>query len=128
MKTGTIKKSINWEELLGANPILKNRKEIWFVNELDNEISLTQITRVKIKDREYSINYYSSYEVEELQIKDNRAILILELKYDKKKKKGLKKVNYNFTEVICYFLVTFFEERLEKDQDFQAVMKELDKY
>ena len=85
METGTIKKSINWEELLGANPILKNRKEIWFINELDNEISLTQITRVKIKEKEYSINYYSSYEVEELQIKDNRAILILELKYDKKK-------------------------------------------
>jgi len=50
------------------------------------------------------------------------------LKYNKQTKKGLKKVNYNFYKVITYFLVRFFEERLQNDKEFQVIIKELEKY
>ena len=127
METGTIKKEINWQKVFGSNPCMKNRKEIWFFNELGKQISLTRIIKVKIGEGEYILNYYDSEEVEELQIKNNRSLSLLELKYNKQTKKGLKKVNYNFYKVICYFLFEFFSNRLEKDEDFQSIMKELQK-
>ena len=107
---------------------MKNRKEIWFFNELGKQISLTRIIKVKIGEGEYILNYYDSEEVEELQIKNNRSLSLLELKYNKQTKKGLKKVNYNFYKVITYFLVRFFEERLQNDKEFQVIIKELEKY
>ena len=45
------------------------------------------------------------------------------------KKNDLKKeVNYDFTEVIIYFLYKFFKNRLENDKEFQMVMENLKKY
>ena len=126
METVTLKKEINWEKILGFAPKIKNRKEILFVNELEKRDSITKIIKVKIGEGEYILNYYDSEEVEELQIKNNRSLSLLELKYNKQTKKGLKKVNYNFYKVICYFLFEFFSDRLEKDEDFQSIMKELE--
>ena len=128
METVKIKKSINWKKLLGEDPKIKNRKEIRFFNGLGEIDYLTKIIKVKIDNQEYVMSYYNSYEVEEIEIKNNRAVLLLSLKYDKKNDEGYKKVNYEFAEVIVYFLFEFFKDRLEKDQDFQAIMKELDKY
>ena len=128
MESLLIKKEINWQKVFGSNPCMKNRKEIRFFNGLGEIDYLTKIIKVKIDNQEYIMSYYNSYEVEEIEIKNNRAVLLLSLKYDKKNDEGYKKVNYNFYKVITYFLVRFFEERLEKDQDFQAVMKELEKY
>lgn len=129
METGTNKKSINWQKVFGSNPCMKNRKEIRFFNGLGEIDYLTKIIKVKIDNQEYIMSYYyGSNEVEEIEIKNNRSVLILSLKYDKKKNEGVKKVNYNFYKVICYFLVEYFKDRLEKDQDFQAIMKELEKY
>ena len=128
METVTIKKRINWEELLGANPIIKNRKITGFFDELEKESFLTRSIKLKIADKEYIMYQNLSNEFEEIIIKSNRAVLILSLKYDKKKKKVTKKVNYEFAEVIVYFLVTFFEERLKNDKEFRAIMEYLKKY
>ena len=128
METVKIKKSINWKKLLGEDPKIKNRKEIRFFNGLGEIDYLTKIIKVKIDNQEYVMSYYNSYEIEEIEIENNRAVLLLSLKYDKKNDEGYKKVNYEFAEVIVYFLFEFFKDRLEKDQDFQAIMKELDKY
>lgn len=121
MESVTLKKEINWDELLGANPKIKNCKEIRFFNELEKQISLTKITKIKVSDQEYIMNYYDSEEVEELQIKNNRGLLLLELKYNKKTGDLKKKVNYDFYKVIIYFLFNFFGERLKDDQEFQDI-------
>lgn len=121
MESVTLKKEINWDELLGANPKIKNCKEIRFFNELGKQISLTKITKIKVSDQEYIMNYYDSEEVEELQIKNNRGLLLLELKYNKKTGDLKKKVNYDFYKVIIYFLFNFFGERLKDDQEFQDI-------
>lgn len=128
MESVTLKKEINWEELLGANPILKNRKEIVFFNHLDKQIFLTRIIKIKISDQEYIMSCYDSEEVEEIQVKNKMSLVLLEVKYYKKKNDLKKKVNYNFAEVICYFLVEYFKDRLENDKEFQAIKKFLEKY
>ena len=129
MESLLIKKEINWQKVFGSNPCMKNRKEIRFFNGLGEIDYLTKIIKVKIDNQEYIMSYYyGSNEVEEIEIKNNRAVLLLSLKYDKKNDEGYKKVNYEFAEVIVYFLFEFFKDRLEKDQDFQAIMKELEKY
>ena len=107
---------------------MKNRKEIRFFNGLGEIDYLTKIIKVKIDNQEYIMSYYyGSNEVEEIEIKNNRAVLLLSLKYDKKNDEGYKKVNYNFYKVICYFLVEYFKDRLEKDENFESIMKELEK-
>lgn len=121
MESVKIQRKINWDELLGANPKIKNCKEIRFFNELGKQISLTKITKIKVSDQEYIMNYYDSEEVEELQIKNNRGLLLLELKYNKKTGDLKKKVNYDFYKVIIYFLFNFFGERLKDDQEFQDI-------
>ena len=127
MKTGTIKKEINWQRVLGDDPILKNRKVIIFADG-EKERSITRIVKVKIGSKEYILNQYLSKNIEEIEIKNNRAILLLSLKYDKKKNDLKKEVNYDSTEVIIYFLYNFFKNRLEDDKEFQMVMENLKKY
>lgn len=129
METGTNKKSINWQKVFGSNPCMKNRKEIRFFNGLGEIDYLTKIIKVKIDNQEYIMSYYyGPNEVEEIEIKNNRSVLILSLKYDKKKNDLKKEVNYDFTEVIIYFLYKFFKNRLENDKEFQMVMENLKKY
>jgi len=128
MESLLIKKEINWQKVFGSNPCMKNRKEIRFFNGLGEIDYLTKIIKVKIDNQEYIMSYYyGSNEVEEIEIKNNRAVLLLSLKYDKKNDEGYKKVNYNFYKVICYFLVEYFKDRLEKDENFESIMKELEK-
>lgn len=128
METVTLKKEINWEKILGFAPKIKNRKEIWFFNELGKQISLTKIIKVKIGEGEYILNYYDSEEVEEIEIKNKKSILLLSLKYDKKTGKLKKKVNYNFSEIIIYFLETFFQKRIQNDKEFNSIKKMLEEY
>ena len=128
MESVRIRKEINWKKLLGGNPIIKNRKEIKFSGELDNSMYLTRIIKVKILEEEYIFNQYISNKSEEIEIKNKKSILLLSLKYDKKNNELTKQVNYHFAEVICYFLVTFFEERLKNDKEFRAIMEYLKKY
>ena len=125
MESLLIKKEINWQKVFGSNPCMKNRKEIRFFNGLGEIDYLTKIIKVKIDNQEYIMSYYyGSNEVEEIEIKNNRAVLLLSLKYDKKNDEGYKKVIYK---VICYFLVEYFKDRLEKDENFESIMKELEK-
>lgn len=128
METVTIKKSINWEELLGANPILKNRKVIIFSDDSEKEESLTRIVKVKLGNQEYIMNHYDSREIEQIEIKNNRSVLLLKLNYNKKTEKLVKKVNYDFAEIITYFLVEFFSNRLENDKEFRSIREYLKKY
>lgn len=128
METVTIKKSINWQKILGGNPIIKNRKEIKFSGELDNSMYLTRIIKVKILEEEYILNQYISNKSEEIEIKNKKSILLLSLKYDKKTGKLKKKVNYNFSEIIIYFLETFFQKRIQNDKEFNSIKKMLEEY
>ena len=128
METVILKKEINWQKILGGTPIIKNRKEIKFSGELDNSMYLTRIIKVKILEEEYILNQYISNKSEEIEIKNKKSILLLSLKYDKKTGKLKKKVNYNFSEIIIYFLYKFFKNRLENDKEFQMVMENLKKY
>ena len=128
MENVKIKKSINWEELLGANPIIKNCKIIIFGDNLGKEVTITKILKIKIGDQEYILNHHISKEVEEIEIKDNRALLLLKLKYDKKNNELNKQLNYNFTEIITYFLYEFFGDRLKDDREFQAIKECLKEY
>lgn len=128
MENVKIKKSINWEELLGANPIIKNCKIIIFADNLGKEMTLTKILKIKIGDNEYIANHYISKEVEEIEIKNNRTLLLLKLKYDKKNNELNKQLNYNFTEIITYFLYEFFGDRLKDDREFQAIKECLKEY
>lgn len=128
MESVRIRKEINWEKVLGGKPKIKNRKEIKFFGELDNSIYLTKIIKVKILEEEYILNQYISNKSEEIEIKNKKSVLLLSLKYDKKNNELTKQVNYHFAEVICYFLVTFFDKRLQNDKEFIAVKKILEKY
>lgn len=128
METVTLKKEINWKELLGANPIIKNCKIIIFADNLGKEMTLTKILKIKIGDNEYIANHYISKEVEEIEIKNNRTLLLLEIKYNKKTKIGTKQVNYDFAEVITYFLYEFFSDKLENDKQFKDIKEYLKKY
>ena len=128
METVTIKKSINWEELLGANPILKNRKVIIFSDDSEKEESLTRIVKVKLGNQEYIMNHYDSREIEQIEIKNNRSVLLLKLNYNKKTEKLVKKVNYDFCEIVIYFLESFFEKRLKNDKEFNTMREYLKKY
>lgn len=119
-------KEIKWEKVLGGKPRIKNRKVIIFDD--DSEKALTRIVKVKIDNKEYIMNHYNSEKLEEISIKNNRALSLLELKYDKKNNTGLKKVNYEFVEVIAYFLITFFEKRLRNDKEFNSIKKILEEY
>ena len=84
MESVKIQKKINWKELLGATPIIKNCKIIIFADNLGKEMTLTKILKIKIGDNEYIANHYISKEVEEIEIKNNRTLLLLEIKYNKK--------------------------------------------
>lgn len=128
METVTLKKEINWQKILGGNPIIKNRKEIKFSGELDNSMYLTRIIKVKILEEEYILNQYISNKSEEIEIKNKKSILLLSLKYDKKTGKLKKKVNYNFSEIIIYFLETFFQKRIQNDKEFNSIKKMLEEY
>ena len=121
METVTLKKEINWQKILGFAPKIKNRKVIIFSDDSEKEESLTRIVKVKLGNQEYIMNHYVSEETEEINIKNNRALLLLELEYNKKTNDLKKKVNYDFTEIITYFLLNFFGERLKEDQEFQAI-------
>lgn len=74
------------------------------------------------------MNHYISKKVEEIEIKNNRTLLLLKLKYDKKNNELNKQLNYNFTEIITYFLYEFFENRLKDDKEFEDIKEYLKKY
>lgn len=128
METVTIKKSINWKKILGFAPKIKNRKVIIFSDDSEKEESLTRIVKVKLGNQEYVMNHYVSKKTEEINIKNNRSVLLLELQYNRKTNDLKKKVNYDFAEIITYFLVQFFGERLKADREFQAVNECLKEY
>lgn len=128
MESVKIQRKINWKELLGATPIIKNCKIIIFGDNLGKEVTITKILKIKIGDQEYILNHYISKKVEEIEIKNNRALLLLKLKYDKKNNELNKQLNYNFTEIITYFLYEFFENRLKDDKEFEDIKEYLKKY
>ena len=128
METVILKKEINWQKILGFAPKIKNRKITRFFNELEKIEELTQIIKVKVGEKEYILNHYNSNEVEEIQIKNDKSILLLELKYNKKTNDLKKRVNYDFTEIIVYFLFEFFSDRLENDKEFREIREYLKKY
>lgn len=128
METVTIKKSINWERILGSTPKIKNCKIIIFGDNSGKEMTITRIIKIKIGDQEYIMNNYVSRESEEISIKNKRSEILLELEYNKTTNKGKKKINYNFTEVITYFLVEFFGNRLKDDKEFKEIKEYLNKY
>ena len=128
METVTIKKSINWKKILGFAPKIKNRKVIIFSDDSEKEESLTRIVKVKLGNQEYIMNNYVSRESEEISIKNKRSEILLELEYNKTTNKGKKKINYNFTEVITYFLVEFFGNCLKDDKEFKEIKEYLNKY
>ena len=41
---------------------------------------------------------------------------------------NFRQLNYNFTEIITYFLYEFFENRLKDDREFQAIKECLKEY
>lgn len=128
MESVTLKKSINWERILGSTPKIKNCKIIIFGDNSEKEMTMTRIVKIKIGDQEYILNHYISEELEEIEIKNNRALLLLKLKYDKKNNELNKQLNYDFTEVITYFLVEFFGNRLKDDKEFKDIKEYLNKY
>lgn len=128
MESVTLKKSINWERILGSTPKIKNCKIIIFGDNSEKEMTMTRIVKIKIGDQEYILNHYISKEVEEIEIKNNRTLLLLEIKYNKKTKIGTKQVNYDFAEVITYFLYEFFSDKLENDKQFKDIKEYLKKY
>lgn len=121
-------KEIKWEKVLGGKPRIKNLKEIKFFGELEKKTSLTRIIKLKILDQEYIMNHYDSSEIEQIEIKNNRSVLLLKLNYNKKTEKLVKKVNYDFCEIVIYFLETFFQKRLQNDKEFNSIKKMLEKY
>lgn len=121
-------KEIKWEKVLGGKPRIKNLKEIKFFGELEKQTSLTRIIKLKILDQEYIMNHYDSCEIEQIEIKNNRSVLLLKLNYNKKTEKLVKKVNYDFCEIVIYFLETFFQKRLQNDKEFNSIKKMLEKY
>lgn len=120
METVTIKKRINWEELLGANPREKSKKILIFMGS-NSQKYITKIQKSLIGSEEYIMIHKIDPQVEEILIKSKRSELLLEVKYNKKTNEGYKKVNYKFYKIITYFLVQFFGERLKADQEFQAI-------
>ena len=127
METVELKKEINWQKVFGVSPKIKNLKGIFYYG-LENEDSRTRIVKIKIGDQEYILNHYISHKSEEITIKSNRSILLLEVTYDKETNDVKKKVNYDFTEVIVYFLVNFFYKRLENNEKFQGIKECLKEY
>lgn len=121
-------KEIKWEKVLGGKPRIKNLKEIKFFGELEKQTSLTRIIKLKILDQEYIMNHYDSCEIEQIEIKNNRSVLLLKLNYNKKTEKLVKKVNYDFCEIVIYFLESFFEKRLKNDKEFNTIREYLKKY
>ncbi len=128
MESVTFKKSINWERILGSTPKIKNCKIIIFGGNLGKEVEITKILKIKIGDQEYIMNNYVSRESEEISIKNKRSQILLELEYNKKTNERKKKVNYDFTEIITYFLYEFFGDRLKDDREFQAIKECLKEY
>ena len=128
MESVTLKKSINWERILGSTPKIKNCKIIIFGDNSEKEMTMTRIVKIKIGDQEYILNHYISKEVEEIEIKNNRTLLLLEIKYNKKTKIGTKQVNYDFAEVITYFLYEFFSDKLENEKQYKEIKEYLKKY
>ena len=127
MESVKIQRKIDWQKVFGVSPKIKNCKIIIF-GDNSEEMTITRFLKIKIGDNEYILNNYVSRESEEITIKSNRAEVLLELEYNKKTSEGKKKINYNFTEVITYFLVEFFGDRLKDDQAFQAIKECLKEY
>ena len=113
---------------MGFAPKIKNRKVIIFSDDSEKEESLTRIVKVKLGNQEYVMNHYVSKKTDEINIKNNRSVLLLELQYNRKTNDLKKKVNYDFAEIITYFLVEFFSDRLENDKEFRSIREYLKKY
>lgn len=127
MERVEIKKSINWEELLGANPREKSKKIQIFMGS-DYKKYITKTKKILIGSEEYIMIHKIDPQLEEIQIKNKRTEVLLELEYNRKTNDLKKKINYEFYRIICYFLVEYFKDRLENDKEFQAIKKFLEKY
>ena len=127
MEAVTLKKEINWQKVLGSNPCMKNEKIQIFMGS-DFQKYITKTKKILVGSEEYIMIHRIDPKAEEILIKTNRSLLVLEVKYNKKTNDLKKNVNYDFYKVIIYFLETFFQKRLQNDKEFNSIKKMLEEY